>query len=195
MRSLLVGVLVVAAVSGFALWLVDAGDDEDPEQILVDERRGRLRGVSFGDSVPEVRARLGEPTDDADGFFPEGADFTGPPGIPSPASDQGSRVPPDNLHYEDTAYLVSPTVGVFSMAILADGARTRAGVGIGDELDNVGERYRRVDCGEAIAGEPLFGDDYPTYEWCRAIVGDIRVFFGGDPIESVTLTSYEPAGG
>src|SRR5918992_785587 len=186
MRSLVVGVLVVAAVMGSVLWLVDGGDGEDPEQVLVDERAGRLRGVSFGDTVSEVRARLGEPTDDADGFFPEGADFTGPPGIPSPQSDQGSRVPPDPLHYGDTAYLVSPTVGVFSMAILADGARTRAGIGVGDELERVRERYERVDCGKASA------DKYP---WCRAIVGDVRVFFGGDPIESVTLTSYEPAGG
>jgi hypothetical protein len=185
MRSLLLGVLVVAAVTGSVLWLVDGGDEE-PEQVLVDERAGRLRGVSFGDSVPEIRARLGEPTDDADGFFPEGAEFTGPPGIPSPASDQASRVPPDELHYEHTAYLVSPTVGVFSMAILADGARTRAGIGVGDELERVRERYRRVDCGKAPAGK---------YQWCRAIVGDVRVFFGGDPIESVTLTRYDPAGG
>lgn len=163
-------------------------DNDASEVVLIDEQAGRLRGISFGDTVAEVRARLGEPSDDADGFFPEGADFTGPPAIPSPASDQGSRAPPGNLHYEDTAYLVSPTVGVFSMAILAEGARTRADVGVGDELERVRERYRRVDCGEAIAGEPVFGDDYPTYPWCRAIVGDIRVFFGDDPIASVTLT-------
>jgi hypothetical protein len=177
--------MVLAAIV-LAAWLFV--NDDNSEVVLIDENAGRLRGVRFGDTAREVRARLGEPSDDADGFFPEGADFTGPPAIPSPASDQGSRVPPDNLHYEDTAYLVSPTVGVFSMAILADGARTRAGVGVGDELDRVRQRYDRVDCGEAIAGEPLFGDDYPTYTWCRAIVGDIRVFFGDDPIASVTLT-------
>jgi hypothetical protein len=186
MRSLLIGVVAVAAVTGSVLWLVEGGDDEEPEQVLVDERTGRLRGVSFGDSVQDVRARLGEPTDNADGFFPEGADFTGPPAIPSPASDQGSRVPPDNLHYGDTAYLISPTVGVFSMAILADGARTRVGIGVGDELERVRERYERVECGKAPAGE---------YPWCRAIVGDVRVFFGADPIESITLTRYAPAGG
>jgi hypothetical protein len=89
---------------------------------------------------------------------------------------------------------VSPSVGVFSMATLADGARTRAGVGVGDDLDDVRQAYERVNCGEAIAGEPLFGDDYPTYPWCRALVGSVRVFFGEDPIASVTITSYRAGG-
>jgi hypothetical protein len=47
-----------------------------------------------------------------------------------------------------------------------------------------------VECGEAVAGEPLFGGETPTYPWCRALIGDTRVFFGRDPIESITLTSY-----
>lgn len=96
---------------------------------------------------------------------------------------------PTPLHYRDTAYLVSPTVGVFSMVTLESGARTREGVGVGDELARVRERYDRVDCGESVAGEGLFGET-PMYPWCRAIVGDVRVFFGEDPIESITLTSY-----
>ncbi len=74
------------------------------------------------------------------------------------------------------------------MATLADDARTRAGVGVGDELARVREAYEGVECGEAIAGEPLFGDDYPTYSWCRTRVRRIRVFFGEDPIESITMT-------
>lgn len=161
---------------------------EEQPVILVDERAGVLRGVQFGDTSVRIRARLGAPSDDEDGFFPAGADFTGPPSIPSPRSDQGGRARPETLHYEDTAYLVSPTVGVFSMASLAEGARTRAGVGVGDDLERVRERYDRVSCGDAIAGEPLFGEDYPTYPWCRTKVGAIDVFFGEDPIESITLT-------
>jgi hypothetical protein len=185
--AIAIGAAVVFGSVVLTVWLAD-GDDNDAEPVLIDERAGRLRGVGFGDTAADVRARLGEPTDDEDGFFPAGTDFTGPPAIPSPASDQATRLPPEEMHYDDTAYLVSPTVGVFSMAILADGARTRAGIGVGDELDRVREVYDRVDCGEAIAGEPLFGDDYPTYPWCRAIVGRVRVFFGEDPIESVTIT-------
>jgi hypothetical protein len=103
---------------------------------------------------------------------------------------RGSRTPPSELHYGDTAYLVSPSSGVFSMATLEQGARTRAGVGVGDELEGVRVAYADVQCGEATAGEAVFGES-PSYQWCRALVGGVRVFFGGDPIESITLTSYE----
>lgn len=178
-----------AAVAGLLLLAVGCGGADRPP--VVDERGGVLHGVRFGDGEREVRARLGEPTDDAEGFFPDGADYTGPPAIPSPPTDQRPPRAPLPLHYRDTAYLVSPSLGVFSMATLEDGARTRGGVAVGDDLELVRERYERVDCGESVAGEPLFGGDSPMYSWCRAIVGDIRVFFGGDPIESITLTSAQ----
>jgi hypothetical protein len=51
-----------------------------------------------------------------------------------------------------------------------------------------------VTCGEQVAGEPLLGGEPPKYRWCRTTVAHVRVFFGGDPIESITLTRY-PAGG
>lgn len=189
-RTLVSLLLVVGA--GIAAAFVFVREDEEAPPVLVDERDGVLHGVRFGDSEREVRARLGEETDDRDGVFPEGADYTGPPVIRSPETDQGSRIPPSELHYDDTAYLVSPTVGVFSMTTLEEGARTRAGVGVGDDLELVRERYARTECGEAVAGESLLGGEPPTYPWCRVIVGNTRVFFGEDPIESVTLTWYGP---
>ena len=180
--------LLLAGLVAVGLALVLVGRDDDLQPVLVEERAGVLHGVRFGDTESQVRARLGDETDDEDGFFPAGADYTGPVAIPSPESDRGSRVPPSELHYDDTAYLVSPTAGVFSMATLEKGARTRAGVAAGDGLERVRERYDRVDCGEAVAGEPLVGGEPPTYGWCRAVVGEVRVHFGGDPIESITLT-------
>jgi hypothetical protein len=186
----LAALLLASAAVVMALALAFGGDDEEASPVLVDERDGILHGVRFGDSEDEVRARRGEPSDDSDGFFPDGADYTGPPGIPSPRTDQASPRQPRPLHYDETAYLVSPSVGVFSMATLEEGARTRAGPGVGDDLALVRERYDRVDCGEAVAGEPLLGGETPTYPWCRALVGGIRVFFGEDPIESITLTRY-----
>lgn len=182
--------LLLAAVAGVGFAIFALRRDEEAQPVLVDERAGVLHGVRFGDDEREVVARLGEETDDRPGYFPAGADYTGPFAIPVPLTDQKSRIPPSELHYDDTAYLVSPTAGVFSMATLERGARTRAGVGVGDELELVRERYDRVECGEAVAGEPLFGGETPTYPWCRALVGEIRVFFGGHPIESITLTSY-----
>jgi hypothetical protein len=175
LQALIAGTAVIVA-GGCGLG--DNGDVAKP--VLVDERAGVLRGVRFGDTAEEVRTRLGEETDDLPGVFPGGAVFTGPPSIPAPASDQASRAQPDELHYDDTAYLVSPTVGVFSMATLADGARTRAGVAIGDELARVRELYDRVDCGKAATGNG-------SYPWCR-VLGDIHVFFGEDPIDSITLS-------
>jgi hypothetical protein len=78
------------------------------------------------------------------------------------------------------------------MATLENGARTRAGVAVGEDLSRIREHYDRVKCGEAVAGESLLGGEPPTYRWCRAIVGGIRVFAGGDPVESITLTRLPP---
>ena len=179
--------LLLVAVAGVAVALVLARRDEEAPPVLVDERQGALHGVRFGDSEGEVQARLGAETDDRGGVFPAGVKYTGPISIPSP-----DRAPPSELHYDDTAYLVSGTVGVFSMSTLEHGARTQEGIGVGDRLELVRNRYDRTECGEAVAGEPLLGGDPPTYPWCRAIAGGTCVFFGGDPIESITLTRYEP---
>lgn len=188
-RTISVSVAVLTATVGVIAFFF-VRDDSEPTPVLVDERLGVLHDVHFGDTEREVRARLGDETDDEDGFFPIGVRYTGPVGIPVPLGDQGSRTPPAELHYRDLAFLVSPTAGVFSMATLEDGARTRAGVGVGDSLVAVPRRYAKTKCGEAPAGEPLFGGEVPTYSWCRALVGSIRVFFGGDPIASITLTGY-----
>jgi hypothetical protein len=190
-RPRTLGLIVLAAaavVVGLALIL--GREDNEAPTVLVDERVGVLHSIRFGDGEDEVRAGLGKPSDDHEGVFPEGADYTGPPAIPSPQTDKRPPRQPTPLHCDVSAYLVSPTVGVFSMATLEQGARTRAGIGVGDDLELVRERYERVECGEAVAGEPLLGGETPTYPWCRAIVGDIRAFFGEDPIESITLTRY-----
>ena len=159
---------------------------------MVDERAGVVAGVRFGDSAEEIRQHLGAPSDSKPGFFPAGDDYSGPPAISAPAADQGRpRVRPIALHYKDVAFLISRHVGTFSMATLTEGAQTRAGVAVGDDLDRVRQRYKRVTCGEQSVGEPVFGgQERPTYRWCRTVVGGVRVFFGGDPIESITLTHY-----
>ena len=166
---------------------IERASEERERLVVVDERAGVLRDVRFGDTGLEVLDRLGSPTDDEDGAFPAGVDYTGPPSIESPPSDHGRRTPPAFLHYRNFAYIVSPTAGVYAMATLARGARTLAGVGVGDELERVRDSYDEVECGEAIAGESFLGPP-PTYPWCRATVGAIDVFFGEDPVESITLT-------
>jgi hypothetical protein len=173
--------LCVLVMAGCAL----GTGDEAAKPVLVDEQSGLLRGVRFGDTAEKVRAHLGEETDDRDGVFPAGAEFTGPPQISIPRADGSPPTQPEELHYESTSYLVSPTAGVFAMVTLAEGARTSAGVAIGDSLHRVRDVYDRVDCGKAVGSEDDFGR--PTgYPWCR-VNGDIRLFFGEDPIASITL--------
>jgi hypothetical protein len=184
MRIGIVLLVIATAVAAVAA-VVASRDDDPPTIIVVDEQNGTLQGIGFGDELETVRRQRGSPTDDSHGFFPRGADYTGPASIPNPRSD--SRVAPTALHYEDSAYLVSPTVGVFAMATLNDGARTKAGVGVGDDLELVRQRYGDVRCGESVAGEAIFGGETPMYPWCQATIGKGGVFFGEDPIESITL--------
>ena len=167
----LAAALVVAALAG-------CGGSDKPAA-AVHENAGTLGGVHFGETAPQVRDRLGNPSDSAEGFFPKGAVYTGPPGIPSP--DQGAGAKPAPLHYGDSAYLVSPTVGVYAMATLAKGSRTDSGVAVGDPLAKVATSYKHIDCGQVPRGEA------PAYDWCRGTLPHVRVFFGGDPIRSITL--------
>ena len=112
---------------------------------------------------------------------------------PSPETDQGSRIPPSELHYDGTAYLVSPTVGIFSMATLEQGARTRAGVRVGDDLELVRDRYRpnRVRRGGRRRASARWGD--ADVSLVPSDCDRTRIFFGEDPIESITLTRYGTA--
>jgi hypothetical protein len=149
-----------------------------------------MAGVEFGDSGLDVLRKVGAPTDEADSFFPSHVRWTGPSSILMPPSDERDRTPPAMLHYRNYAYAISPTTGVFAMATFAPDARTDAGVGIGDSLVRVDEVYERVECGEAMRGESPTGN-HDMYQWCRTQVGDVRLFFGGDPIESITVANTE----
>ena len=172
-------------------WLGDRDSDEvNMAPIVIDEQSGSYGDVHFGSSDAEVRAAFGEPSDE-DGFFPLNADsYTGPVFIRSP----GGRKPL-LLKYEDVAFLVAPGHGVFAIAVTQPDVSTTRAVEIGDPLQVVQTNYEDVECGEAVAGEGLLGDDPSTYPWCRARLASLDVFFGGDPIESVTLTPGRSSGG
>jgi hypothetical protein len=175
--------LALLSTSGCNVAELVGAEDDSGLPTAIDEQEGSYGGVGLGSTEADVRAAFGEPGE-GDGFFPLDQESPrGPPWIPAPG---GTR--PTVLRYEEAAFLVSPSVGVYSLMVTLQGATTAAGVEIGDRLDAARQSYQSVKCGEAIAGEPLFGGETPTYPWCRARVGRIDVFFGGDPIESVTLT-------
>lgn len=192
-RPLFPTLQALVALIGAGCTLGDEDNAAKPAtSVLVDERAGSLLGVRFGDTEDEVRARLGEPTDDYEGVFPEGAQYTGPQFIPIPESDAGVAAQKP-LHYGDAAFLVSRSVGVFAMITLDGDARTKAGVAIGDGLAKVREVYDRVECGEAVGGEAVGGGETPTYPWCL-VRGKVRVFFGEDPIDSIMIRTTAARG-
>jgi hypothetical protein len=63
------------------------------------------------------------------------------------------------------------------------GARTRAGVGVGEALARVRARYgaTAVRCGHEI------GDDGPLWPSCHVTSGGFDVYFGGDPINEIAI--------
>ncbi|MFN2469967.1 MAG: hypothetical protein ABR583_03065 [Gaiellaceae bacterium] len=87
---------------------------------------------------------------------------------------------PEVFGYRDFAFLLGGG-RVFSLTT-ADGARTELGVGVGDDLAAVNDAYPDAECGEYRYSKGS------GYEWCRTSVGGNRLFLGGDPVESITVT-------
>jgi hypothetical protein len=185
-RALGAGILFVSAifvVSGCDHFDGGRTTETDDVRPIVDEQRGRYGDVRLGSSEADVRAAFGEPGG-GDGFFPlEAESYRGPVSIASPGGRQ-----PILLRYERVAFLVAPGRGVFALSVTDPEATTARGVRVGDPLDLVRENYEHVRCGKAVAGEAVSGGDPPTYAWCRMRLDSVEVFFGDDPIESVTLT-------
>jgi hypothetical protein len=72
--------------------------------------------------------------------------------------------------------------------VTEEGAMTKRGVSIGDRMDDARDRYRLA-CRKVAGGESLLGEQeyYPS---CAATLEDgVRIWFGRDPIRSVTLLS------
>jgi hypothetical protein len=151
---------------------------------LVDERTGSYRGVAMGDSLLEVRRLLGQ-GEGGSGFAPAGmlpAEAGVPQLIPAPG-----RRKPGLLKYEDVAFLVGPS-GVYAFIVTDDSAQTARGVAIGDELDEARATYD-LRCIDVAGGESPFGG-VSTYPSCSTTIGGrIRIWFGQDPVRSITLLS------
>jgi hypothetical protein len=163
---------LVAAVTGPAA--LDSAPRPDRGRIHV--RDGVLAGVRMGDTAGEIERKLG-PAAYGDGFFPRRSRrFTGPLFVPARDFIQAAVA-----QYADHAFLVG-SIGAYSLKTVARGAFTERGVGIGDRLANARRAYPRAGCGRFSNGE---GN---AFRWCRARVGLNAVFFGGDPIASITVT-------
>jgi hypothetical protein len=172
---------VVVAAAAATIWLARSGDGSARDAATIDERTGAYRGVRFGASEEEVIRLFGQPERD-DGFAPADkspADVGVPQALPG-----AGRL----LKYENVVFLVAPERGVYAFMVTEAGARTRrGGVSIGDRMDAARERHR-LGCRQVAGGESLLGEQefYPS---CETRVATVRVWFGRDPIRSITLLS------
>ena len=187
MRRAVAAALTLMA-AGCTQW-PDRDDESAPPRrgpAVVDETAGAFRGVRMGAGEADVRRVFGEPGD-GEGFFPLGESFGeigGAPAVRNWPHDWRGR--PTVLRYEGVAFLVGPR-GVFAFVVTEEGARTKRGVRIGDSLERA-QRVYDAGCGEQPYGEPLFGGDTPTFRWCRGTIAERhRIWFGRDPIRSITL--------
>jgi hypothetical protein len=80
------------------------GGDSSPGP-LIDERAGTYRGVNLGDSIDEVRSRLGQ-DEGGSGFAPAGM-LPAESGVPQLIPARGS-LKPRLLRYSDVAFLIGP---------------------------------------------------------------------------------------
>ena len=167
LRALAAALVVAIPASG-------AAARQEPV-VQVNTQLGTLAGVRMGDTAGAVERRLGQATY-AVGFRPRSAKrFTGPPSIH--ASD---GIQPAVAQYRDHAFLVG-SVGTYALTTVAPGAVTQRGVRIGGRLDSVRTAHPKARCGRYAGGEA------GEYRWCSARIGPNKVFFGGDPIESITI--------
>ena len=174
-RASLVGAAVVAAglVAVGTIRALEA-DGEEPFHASL----SGVGGVGLGSSRDAVVRRFGEPVT-GDGIFPPGEDYTGPVSL---VSIQGS------LRYDGVSFLLGPSDIVDGFVLTRERSDLAGAVRVGNELDDVREKYPGATCGESVAGEALIGDN-PTYPWCAPrLRGETRVHFGGDPINSITVT-------
>jgi hypothetical protein len=154
-------------------------DEPGSREFVVEES---FRGIAFGESRELVLRQLGPKRESGGTIAPIGERFEeigAPPFIDTPG------VTHEVLRYPATTVLLTEN-GVYGFVITADDAETFAGVGIGDNLDLAEDRYNDLECGIARSGR------YRTFPYCGGMVSARRwIWFGGDPIHSITVTTTE----
>ena len=159
--------------------------------VSIDEFEGTYRGVGIGASAEEVRRTFGarafarlnhEP------WTPRRADFTGGPHVLAPpcrptGSLPGGRSRLQVLRYDEVSFLFCDG-RVFAFMVIEQGARTQAGLAIGDELEAAERLYPGLACGQAPSG------DTGSYPYCVGRMRPRRSFWlGPDPIGSITFST------
>lgn len=179
-RALLSAVVVTPAVL-----LAGCGSPAAP--VVVDERSGEVDEIGLGDSATRIRKVVGRrvPLDPGARLYPSGYGFAEvslglPRGLPATGGIAGMRL-------DDRSFLVVPRVGAIATYVWARSARTRRGVGVGDDLALARQRYPGMRCYTANEAEAESGG----WPFCVAKVGNFRLGFGEDPIQSITMEAVD----
>lgn len=176
-----------------ALLLVACGDDGNSSRKLdIDERRGSVDGVQIGSSKRDVRGRFGDYAKDPQAYPIEPLEIdeeegsggpwsvvTGPHHL-GPGGIKGEQV---TLRYRGASFFVRHD-RVFGFMVTSRGSATSRGVAVGDDLDEVEGKYPGFRCEEELEGDTTA----PQKAHCAGqAADDLLTYFGGDPIESITV--------
>jgi hypothetical protein len=160
----------------------------------LDEAHASFRGVALGDAERGVVARFGPDQGEPDGpVGPLGQDRydAGSPG--TFASTPGRPRPDDRtkaLRYHGMSFVTNERRVYVIMSSLP-GTRTTRRVGVGDDLDRARRAYRGLSCKHATYEEG--GEAFP---YCLGRLDRKRyLYFGGDPIGTVTIAQVPLYGG
>jgi hypothetical protein len=172
---------LTATAVGLAVVLArgSPSDQATADPLLVDELAGRYRAVAFGATRAEIVSALGSAPKwtTYDPVGPLGAKWheIGGPNVIESAG------PADAVRYRDASFLLGSR-RLYTIVVVAADAQTRRGVGIGDDLELVRERYGRAVCG-------VFKPEGTPWPYCAVRVAAKRyVWFGQEPIRSITVS-------
>ena len=152
----------------------------------IDERAGTYRGVGLGDPVPAITQVFGpqRPASDYEAMapfrYPEGGNYG--PGV----LQFGDYEPfGPTLRYYDVVFTFKGGQGLGAFEVVEPGASTGSGVRIGDPLERARAMYPTLLCGTVNKDT-----EYEEYAACSGKLGPRRyIWFGGDPIKSITMST------
>jgi hypothetical protein len=152
----------------------------------IDERAGSYRGVGLGDPIPAIKRVFGEqrPAGDYEVMapfrYPDGG-YYGPPVL-----QFGDYEPfGPTLRYYDVVFTFKGAKGLGVFEVVEPGASTRRGVQVGDPLGSITHAYPELHCGTANKDT-----EYEPYPACAGEIDPGHfIWFGGDPIKSITMST------
>jgi hypothetical protein len=183
---------VALAISGATIAaLTLSGDDGASNEqggvranaIRIDEMAGRYRGTQLGDTEGQVERIMGKAVR-GDPHLPLGKTSSGEVAGPfSVANPRSCPYGTESLRYRDVSFSTCNT-RVFKMLVTDTKAETTAGVGVDDDLEDARNAYPQLECEEIEIGD--FGE---RMEYCSGKLDRYYIYFGGDPIRSISLAT------